>query len=125
MKTDKGYWACLNGHVIEQKLINTPGFIGEPEYMDFTSALQNAYVITKGTFIDFVNTWYPGYIVKWNASLDYHHGIDCILISPERKWISIDVSTYPKPKLKAEVNIVDGQPIGFWKQCINNAFASK
>lgn len=125
MKISNREWACLNGHAIEQKLINTPGFIGEPTYMDFASALQSAYVLSKGTFIEFINTWYPGYIVKWNASLDYHHGIDCVVVSPENKWVSIDISTYPKPKLKAEVNIVDGQPIGFWKQCINNAFASK
>jgi hypothetical protein len=125
MKLNKTDWTRLNGFAVEAKLIGISPLQGEPEYMDFASAIQNAYTLTRGTFIDFINTWYPGYIVKWNASLDYHHGIDCVVVSPENKWVSIDISTYPKSKLKAEVNIVDGQPIGFWKQCINKAFASK
>lgn len=125
MKLNKTDWARLNGFAIEAKLIGISPLQGEPEYMDFASAIQNAYTLTRGTFIDFINTWYPGYIVKWNASLDYHHGIDCVVVSPENKWVSIDISTYRKPRLKAEVNIVDGEPYGFWKQIIDKAFATK
>lgn len=125
MKLSKREWAQLNGFAIEAKLIGVSPLQGEPEYQDFASAVQNAYTLSKGTFIDFIKMFYPGYVVKWNASLDYHHGIDCLLVSPEKKWVSIDISTYPKPTLKAEVNIVDGQPMGYWKQIINKAFQCK
>lgn len=111
----------LNGFAIEAKLLGISPLVEEPDYKRFDVAKNAAYELkTDGKFMFFMSVFFPGWIVKYHPSLDYHHGIDALLVSPKEEHVSIDISTYPKPQneLKAMVNIVDGQSFGSWKQKI-------
>ena len=117
-------YKTLNGFAIEAKLLGISPLVEEPEYKKFDVAHNAAFELkSSGKFIDFISMFFPGWVIKYHPSLDYHHGIDALLVSPEGKEVSVDISTYPKPKqeLKAMVNIVDSHPIGFWKQLIQQA----
>lgn len=122
MKINKT-WAQLNGFAIEAKLLGISPLDGVPEYQDFKSACVSAHEIKKegGEFLSFIKIFFPNFKVKWNAALDYYHGVDCLVVSPEGKYVSIDFSTYPKQECKAMINIVDKRPWGFWKQQIEKA----
>jgi hypothetical protein len=120
-------WRRLNGFAVEAKLLGVSPLTGKPQYLPFRKAFRRAYTLQSGIFMDFVSIFYPDWVVKYHEALDWHHGIDAILISPMGEWVSIDVSTYPKPPndLKADVNIVDGRPIGFWRQQIESCLQKK
>jgi hypothetical protein len=128
MKKSENYWRRLNGFAIEAKLLGVSPLVEKPKYLPFREAFRRAYTLhTSGTFMDFVSIFYPHWKVKYHEALDWHHGTDALLISPEGEWVGIDVSTYQKDKkdLKADVNIVDGRPWGFWRHQIETCLQKK
>jgi hypothetical protein len=128
MKKNDNYWRRLNGFAIEAKLLGISPLVEEPHYLPFREAFRRAYTLhTSGVFMDFMSIFYPRWTVKYNESLDYHHKVDALAISPSGEWVSIDVSTYPKPprELRADVNIVDGRSWSFWRHQIETCLQKK
>lgn len=119
MPRDRMEWSRINGFAIEAKLLGVSPMAEQPEYLKYAQAIERAFPLkSRGDFHIFMEIYLPGWTIKYHPALDWYHGVDAVLVSPEGVLVTIDISTYRKPgdKLKADVNIVHGTPEAAWKQ---------
>ncbi len=112
----------LSGFFLEKKLLGFTGPSVEPKYLNYPDAMKMAYSLDNtngGELIEAINFYWSSAKFKYHESLDWHHGIDLVVILPQGV-ITIDVSTYKKIHHKAMVNITPG-PWGLWRQQIEAA----